>query len=59
MARLLYYFRNASFDFGFTALIIFTNIKMRFLLTLRPVPKINVMYMYVLNSYFIIAKYFL
>ena len=39
MARLLYYFRNASFDFGFTALIIFTNIKMRFFINFKASPQ--------------------
>ena len=52
LARLLYYFRNASFDFGFTALIFLQILGCIFSLTLRPFPKINVMYMYVLNHYY-------
>ena len=39
LARLLYYFRNASFDFGFTALIIFTNIKMHFFINFKASPQ--------------------
>ena len=39
LARLLYYFRNASFDFGFTALIIFTNIKVHFFINFKASPQ--------------------